>query len=268
MVGLDGLREEDRVPPLAALWTSRIALFSLALLLVALFLHRLFSLQTGAMLNLVKLTFLGAAVALVMAIIAAIQIWRFGNPGAARVVVGSFVAIGLLAWPLIELPTIRQLPEINDLTTDTDNPPRFAKLSGMRPPDANSAAYPGAAFAKQQKQAYPDLKTVLINRSAQETFEIAAESLRRQRMTIVNQQLPDPETGVPGLIEAVDRTLIMGFYDDVAVRIVGDRHVSRLDVRSASRYGSHDLGRNAERIRSLLKEVVGRLEATVPSREP
>jgi len=36
-------------------------------------------------------------------------------------------------------------------------------------------------------------------------------------------------------------------------------------VRSASRFGRHDLGRNAERVRQVLKEIVMRLESVVPA---
>ena len=58
-----------------------------------------------------------------------------------------------------------------------------------------------------------------------------------------------------GQIEAVARTAIMGFRDDVAVRIRATRDGAVIDVRSASRYGKHDLGANASRIRSLLEDV-------------
>jgi uncharacterized protein (DUF1499 family) len=58
-----------------------------------------------------------------------------------------------------------------------------------------------------------------------------------------------------GHIEAVARTAIMGFRDDVVVRIRADGDGARLDARSASRYGPHDLGGNASRLRSLLDDV-------------
>ena len=46
-----------------------------------------------------------------------------------------------------------------------------------------------------------------------------------------------------------------------------DEARARIDVRSASRFGSNDFGGNAERIRGLMKEIVTRLEATVPVAE-
>ena len=130
---------------------------------------------------------------------------------------------------------------------------------------ANPVAYPGAAFAAAQAAAYPDIKPIEINRSADEAFELAADAIRRLKMNIVRQDPPDLETGRPGIIEVVDRTLILGFYDDVVIRVAGNDEHARIDVRSASRYGRHDLGRNAERVRQILKEIVVRMESVVPA---
>ena len=63
----------------------------------------------------------------------------------------------------------------------------------------------------------------------------------------------------------MDRTLILGLYGDVAVRVSGSEESARVDLRSASRFGPSDLGHNAERLRSIMKEIVARLEETVPT---
>jgi uncharacterized protein (DUF1499 family) len=57
-----------------------------------------------------------------------------------------------------------------------------------------------------------------------------------------------------GRIEAVARTPVMGFREDVAIRIRAIERGARVDVRSASRYGSHDFGSNARRIERFLTE--------------
>ncbi|MBZ0146911.1 MAG: DUF1499 domain-containing protein, partial [Pseudorhodoplanes sp.] len=58
-----------------------------------------------------------------------------------------------------------------------------------------------------------------------------------------------------GRIEAVARTPIMGFRDDIVIRVRTAPDGARIDVRSASRYGRHDFGTNAARIRSLLDDI-------------
>ena len=58
-----------------------------------------------------------------------------------------------------------------------------------------------------------------------------------------------------GIIEAVARTPILGFRDDVVVRIRSTADGARIDVRSASRYGRNDLGTNAARVRNLIDDI-------------
>ena len=57
----------------------------------------------------------------------------------------------------------------------------------------------------------------------------------------------------------MDRTLFFGFTDDISIRVTGSAKAAKVDVRSSSRFGQHDLGRNAERIRRYLSEVKFRL---------
>ena len=84
------------------------------------------------------------------------------------------------------------------------------------------------------------------------------EAVERLGWTIVLNETPG-ETGA-GRIEATDRTLVMGFTDDVIVQVKGDDAHAIIDVRSVSRYGLHDLGANAARIRKLFEEVTAALE--------
>ncbi len=252
-------------PSFFARWTSRIALFSVGVLATAMALHRLLALPTPVALNLAAVAFAGAALSLLFAFAASVGVWRTGRPGTSRIVFGTLVSLGLLLWPLIYLPSYERLPEINDITTDPVTPPAFVALAKERGASANSIVYPGAAFASAQAAAYPDIKPIEINRSVDDAFELAADAIRRLKMDIVRQQGPDLETGRPGTLEVVDRTLLLGFYDDVVIRVVGNEERARIDIRSASRYGSHDLGRNAARIRQILKEIVVRLESVVPA---
>jgi len=257
--------DEDQVASFAARWTSRVALFSASILVAGCVLHRLLSIPTSVALNLIILSMLGAIASLILGGLATIHIWRHGSQGVPRVITGAFISIVLLAWPLSQQTAYANLPKINDITTDWASPPPFVKLASLRTKDANPTQYPGETFATKQRKAYPDLKPLYINRPSVETFEIVADAMRRQGLTIVAEQRPGETANAPGLIEAYDRTLLMGYYDDVAVRIQGDLETARIDIRSASRYGRHDLGANAIRTRALLNEIVARLEATIPA---
>jgi uncharacterized protein (DUF1499 family) len=258
---------EPQAAPAASRWTSRIAIFSLVLLLTALLLHRLFGLDTLIALNLVKAAYAGVGLSLLLAVAAVAVIWHHGTQGTARVVFAVTVCLAMLAGPLALALLARDYPMINDITTDTVSPPPFDIVGKMRGPGTNQVTYPGEAFALQQRHAYPDLKPLLVDRSAQEAFELVVDAVRRLKMDIVREEAPGGVAGKTGYIEAVDRTLVLGFYDDVAIRVSGGEAMSRIDIRSASRFGWSDLGANAERVRALMHEIVARLEATVPTAE-
>ena len=49
------------------------------------------------------------------------------------------------------------------------------------------------------------------------------------------------------------------------MRVSGGEEQSRVDIRSASRFGRGDMGRNAERIRALMVEIRARVDATMPA---
>jgi uncharacterized protein (DUF1499 family) len=258
--------EAYEAPSIFSRWTSRVALFSALIIVTAAVLHRLFGMPTPVAFNLVRLALAGAVVALALGLAAALGIWQTGRSGASRAVLGVLTSLILLSLPLIVVAKAREYPEINDLTTDFTNVPAFVELAKLRGPYANSASYPGDGFARKQMTAYPDLTPMQINRSVKETFEIVVDAARRQNLTIVSEISPGGP-GEPGLIEAIDRTLILGLYDDVAIRVSGDDDRARVDLRSASRFGRNDLGQNAERMRALMKEIVVRLEETVPTAE-
>jgi len=71
-----------------------------------------------------------------------------------------------------------------------------------------------------------------------------------------------------GIIEAVARTPILGFRDDVIVRIRPTIDGARIDIRSASRYGRHDLGTNAKRVRGLIDDIDDVLSTPQPEKKP
>lgn len=255
-------------PQVASLWCSRFAVFALVLIAATLLLHRFFGLPTAVALNLVGAGILLAVVAVLLGVIAAIGVWRTGRSGAARVVLGMSLGLGILALPVTIVLAARSYPTINDLTTDVRDPPAFRALAPLRSGMANPAAYPGEAFAARQAVAYPDLVPLDVNRPAPEVFDLVIDALKRLQMSIVAEQEPSDEDPI-SRAEAVDRTLILGFYDDIAVRVTPVGDVSdpraRIDLRSASRYGRSDFGANAQRLRSIMREIVARLEATVPA---
>jgi|SRR6056297_933418 len=248
-------------------WALRLSGFAVVIILVGGILHRLFGLATPVALNLFALGFIAAGAAALVAAAALWRIWQRGYRGTGSALVAIAVAIVLFMWPVSLLPAVQQLPSIHDVTTDTAQPPVFEEIAKRRGPGANPVEYAGGEVAEKQKAAYPDLRTLRVQREGVETTALVAQALRKLHMEIVREEAPDRSNGGVGYVEAVDRTLVLGFYDDVVVRVASVRGGALVDVRSASRYGEHDLGANAERVRKILAALVERIQATVPKKE-
>ncbi|MEO1265649.1 MAG: DUF1499 domain-containing protein [Pseudomonadota bacterium] len=259
-------RQGDKVrQSRSSAWALRIAVFALALIIASLVLHRLFGMSTAVALNLFALSFGLALLACILAIVGMLRIWAHGGRGAGMGLTGLLIGIGILAWPMSYAPrAIAQAP-LNDVTTDFENPPELTAARRLRPKGTQSPDYPGQIAERLQQQLYPDLQPLVVDRPAAETFDLAVQALRNLGMTVVEER--EPEDGRIGVAEAVARTLIVGFRDDVVVRVIGRGGRSRVDIRSASRWGRHDFGRNAARVRAVVRALLERLEATVPASE-
>jgi len=246
-----------------AIWSRRLALFSAALILIALVLHRLGRVETPLGIGLVLTGFVGAVLALLSGIAASVVIWRKGVPGAWSATAGIAVSLAIFAWPASVVPFYLRTAPLSDVTTDTEHPPEYVTLARNRAKAANPVVYRGATAEIQEKY-YPEIKPMILERPAEEVFESVGEAARRLKWRIVAEE-PPQEDGTAGHIEAEDRTLILGFIDDVIVRVESDGGTTRVDVRSLSRYGTHDFGRNASRIKEFYTELQARLEAAVPA---
>ncbi|MGI9409793.1 MAG: DUF1499 domain-containing protein [Hyphomicrobiaceae bacterium] len=249
----------------SSIWTIRIALFCLALMILTIIFHRIFGMGTKLALNLFTLCFAGCVLVLLTGLFALLRIWQRGWRGGPNVVTGMVIAVIILAWPVGVIATFGSLPAINDVTTDPANPPQLIAIAGKRPRGANPTEYPGKDFADLQTEAYGKLSPIIVRRPASETLDLVQQALQRKRMQVLGRTAVDSLGGGWGQIDAVDRTLVLGFYDDVVVRVTRVGEGSLVDVRSASRFGVSDFGRNAARVREVLAEVAARVEATVPA---
>jgi uncharacterized protein (DUF1499 family) len=185
-----------------------------------------------------------AAVGLVLAILGGPRraIWR----GLAGLLIGLIV-VGV---PWSYLRAARAVPPIHDITTDPDNPPAFDDpILLLRAGAPDPATYGGQEIAAQQRQAYPDVRPLVINVPTDRAFDLALNAARAEGWRIV---ATEPERR---RIEASDQTFWFGFIDDIVVRISPQPTGSRIDVRSVSRVGRSDVGTNAARIRSYLDQI-------------
>ena len=248
-----------------ARWSGRLALFFAGLTVTGVVLHRLTSFPTPVAINLFAVSAVGLALAALIGLLSLIGIWRKGYAGAGTAFLGIFLPLLILVWPLTFVPALFKLPRLNDVTTDWVSAPRFEALAPQRAAGAKAVAYPGEPVAGLQQAGYPDLRGISIDRSTEEAFELVEEAVRKLRWRVVASEAPTPKAGRPGTIEATDQTLLLGFPDDIAIRVSGNNLRSRIDIRSASRYGEFDFGQNATRVRRFYGEVQAQIDATLPT---
>ena len=235
-----------------AAWSSRLGLFALAVAALSVIIVRsgLLEIQPALATFAASLVFAGLAILLSFA--AFVVIWRQGLAGLGRALLGLFLGLLLLAYPAFLGYRASKLPAISDITTDTGNPPRFDVLARLRP--RGTDRYPGAAVAAKQKAAYPEIMPLDLDAPPKLAYDIALTLVTKRKWNVVDARPPAPGRGA-GTIEAVARTPIMGFRDDVVIRVSPVGQGTRVDVRSASRYAWHDFGANASRVRALLDDL-------------
>ncbi len=245
-----------------ARWSRRLGIFAVPVAVLTTLLHRFAGLDTPAGMVLLGLALALALAALVLGLGAFTVIWTRGYRGTLQAAVGVVCAVLVLVWPAWKATHLVYLPAINDVTTDWFDPPALNEAARVRPPGTLSTEYPGNEVAVRQREAYPEIVPLVVSYSANEVY-MAARNLAADRGWDILYEIP-PGLEESGRIEAVAPTLVFGFRDDVVIVVtrVGPQE-TRVDMRSASRYGRHDFGENAARIYDFLTGLAARLDAPV-----
>jgi uncharacterized protein (DUF1499 family) len=244
-----------------ATWARNLAVFSVIAVVVSILIVRFGFLEMKPALA----TFFGAlglaALSILIGLAGFAAIWQNGTRGMSRILLAFVIDAVVLAYPAYLAFQYRRLPPIHDITTDPIDPPRFDALARLRTGDGvNTAVYAGLYSADQQQKAYPDIEPVELQIPVDHAYAITLKLVNKRKWLVIDERAPQPPRRI-GHIEAVARTPIMGFREDVSIRIVPDGDDSRVDIRSSSRYFESDLGSNAARITKLIEDITTAAEA-------
>jgi uncharacterized protein (DUF1499 family) len=194
---------------------------------------------------------LGIAAAIV-AVLGLILAW--GSLGWARLALLSCIV--LLGVAFVGVPwrlRHNHTPAINDITTDTVNPPAIiTALAARQAEHAGTDVYAGPALAEQQKSAYPNIAPLILAMPPPQAFDLALSTAKAMPGWHIIAVDPHARR-----IEATQSSFWFGFVDDIVIRVTEDGDGSRIDMRSHSRQGRGDLGVNAARIRSYMAALNG-----------
>jgi uncharacterized protein (DUF1499 family) len=238
-----------------ASWARNLAVFAVVAVVVSIVIVRFDFLEMKPALA----TFLGglaiAALSILFGLAGFAAIWQNGSRGMARILLAFLIDGAILAYPAYLGLQYRKLPAIHDITTDPIDPPRFDALSRVRTGDGtNTAVYAGLYSAEQQRQFYPDIEPIELEIPVDRAYAIARQLVIKRKWLVIDEREPQPPRRI-GRIEAVARTPIMGFREDISIRVVPDGDDSRVDIRSASRYFESDLGSNASRVTKFIDDL-------------
>ncbi|NKI33587.1 DUF1499 domain-containing protein [Wenzhouxiangella sp. XN79A] len=195
--------------------------------------------------------YLGAAGALLAVI--GLLLPRVREQGAGVLVLALLLGAVVAAVPVGVRQIASGKPFIHDITTDLEDPPAFVAVVPLRAGAPNPPEYGGADVAEQQRRGYPELGPAIFDRPTEAVFDAAVatvDSMGWERVATVAED---------GRIEATDTTLWYGFKDDIVIRIRATPDGTRVDLRSKSRVGGSDLGKNADRIAGYLDRLDARL---------
>ena len=176
-----------------------------------------------------------------------------GVIGAVR---GRGVGVGLVCGALVALVFLAvasrggKVPRINDITTDTTNPPQFVAAGSLPANHGRDMAYPGPSFAEQQRAGYPDLAPLTVAGSPDDVYkrvEAAAHQMPTWQVT-----RSDPTAHA---LEGVDTTALFQFHDDFVIEVRPQNSGSVVQMRSKSRDGQGDIGANALRIKAFFAKL-------------
>ncbi len=184
-------------------------------------------------------------------------LWSFfrGASGSRLPLVGVLLLAGLP--PLVMFATVGSktgAPPIHDITTDFKRVPVFQAAASDRQANQNSLTYAGGEVSELQRKHYPNVKTQFIDASPAKVFDAVVQIVNERDWEVLRQDT------VQGEVEAVSETALMGFKDDVIIRVTEVDGGSAVDMRSASRVGLGDIGANAARIQSFLSALSARLD--------
>ncbi len=231
---------EQRATPGLVNWLGYLAITFLVLLPLSVLMVRSGAWQQGLLLYAVSC--LGAAVLLIFSL----WLMMFRGYASWRSQIAMRSVLNLPGALLLLGMTLGggDYPRIHDITTNPDNPPEFVTAAEQRGEGTNSLEIKVESLSLQ-RQAYPDLKTIVTNIPIDDAFEKAATTAEGLGWEIYHRDAN------AGIIEAMDTTSIMAFKDDIVIRVRSNADGTLIDLRSVSRVGQGDIGANAERIRSF-----------------
>ena len=237
----------------AAGWSRRTGAFSAVLLATVWIGHHYELVETSVFLWVLGIVALLAALALLFAGFAFSRLWSFGDRGGRDLTVGALMAVLVLVPYSVAAYRVTSTPPLRDISTDLDDPPVLG-TAAARTKDMNVLVPPTPGEQRLQAENYPLVTGRSYDLPLDDVVGAVETVMKRQGWKLV-EPLPAGDGQSEVTINAVAKSFILDLPADVAIRVRDDGDTTLVDMRSASRYGRHDLGDDADRIVAFLAEL-------------
>lgn len=212
------------------------------LVVIAILLHRFRLITSDLFLAAALVAGIVAALAVLSGMVALARLWRSGDQGWSKALMGLFLGgLCLLPYGWYGSLALRYPPVTDIWTGDRGSMPLMFEpgTAAMPPPRVLSAAELARVFPNVETRTYP-LGLV-------PTFGLVQAAVANNGWDI--RLLEEP--GETGRINAQVMTLV-GWREEVVIRVSGTLESSTVDMRSASLHAPHDFGANGLRIEAFL----------------
>jgi hypothetical protein len=227
---------------LPALWSRRLGSLALPVAILPVFMHRERGITSSEFIT-IEMVALGlAGLAVLLAIVGFVRLWFTGDRGWGKAVAGLFFGLiclapfgfyGYQAW---------RYPVLGDASTDFGRP--LVLVGTQAPPALNAEAQQSFATL------YPNAETRTYPIEATEMHQIVGRLMEENGWEVLADTAPADALGT-GEINAIAMTLL-GFRDEVALRIAGQTTGSSVAMRSVPFARTVDFGENGHRIEAFL----------------
>ena len=228
-----------------AIWARRVGALALPLAAIPVLLHRAHVITSDNFITIEAIALGLAIFAVAMAIIAFVRLWFTGDQGWWKASLAFIFGVLCLAPAgYFGYEAIHQ-PMTPDVSTDFPNPPVLLNSISSRPPTAAQIGRIEADFPNARSRNYPI--------AAPAMFDAVAGLIDDRGWDLRTSRKPATQVD-SGELNAVVTTLL-GFQQEVAIRITGAPDGTTIAMRSASLVNFPDFGENGQRVEDFMLDL-------------
>jgi hypothetical protein len=225
-----------------AIWARRFGSLALPLAIVPVIMHRE-RMITSSDFHVIEIVALGvAALALLLSLGAFARLWVTGDLGWGKAVTGLLLSLVVLTPAVLLFSQMLRYPAISDVTTDFSRPPGLVTQT--------EAALATRAWRPAIEAAFPNARNRSYPIEAGQMYALISSLVQARGWELRARR--EPQTPLAeGQINSIATTLL-GWRDEVVIRVQGESSGSTIAMRSTALHAGPDFGENGRRIEEFL----------------